>query len=175
MNAVRVAAVALLVAALCSSVAQAAEIALRNAWMRPAPAGSASARAYVDIESDVAVELVAVSTPVARMVEIVRTATIGDPSTEKVVTTYPVPAGTTARLAYLGDHLRLVDLVRDAHNGEPVPVTLTFTDVAGQRTEVVASVTVRGILMPQQVPVAPPPTSTPGGTDAPDPPARPTM
>ena len=156
--AARCASVALVALAVLTQgvVAHAADIVLRNAWMRPAPAGAESARVYVDVDSDVAVELVDVSTPVARKVEIVRTATIGAPATEKVVATYPVPAGATARLAYLGDHLRLVQLVRDAHNGEPVPLTLTFADGAGQRTDVPASVTVRGILMPQQVPQAPP-------------------
>jgi len=132
----------------------AAEIVLRNAWMRPAPAGAESARAYVDIESDVAVDLVGATTPFARTVEIVRTGTVGDPATEKVVPTYAVPARTETRLAYRGDHLRLVNLTRNAANGEPVPMVLVFRDAAGKRTEAQVDVTVRGLLMPRQVPAA---------------------
>ena len=35
-----------------------ADIALSNAWMRPAPAGASSAKVYVDITSDAPLELV---------------------------------------------------------------------------------------------------------------------
>ncbi len=138
-----------------SAPAGAADIVLRNAWMRPAPAGAESARVYVDIQSDVAVDLAGATTPIARKVEIVRTGTIGDPATEKVVPTYAVPARTAVRLAYRGDHLRLVGLTRDASNGEPVPLVLVFTDAAGKRTEASVEVTVRGLLMPGQMPATP--------------------
>ena len=152
LDAARCAAGASLLAVLLATpaFASAANIALRNAWMRPAPAGAASARVYVDIESDVDVTLVGVTTPVASKVEIVRTQTIGDPATEKTVAAYPVPAHGRTRLAYLGDHLRLVDLTRDARNGEPVPLALVFEDTAGTRTQVPVDVTVRGLLTPQQ-------------------------
>lgn len=135
-------------------VARAADIVLRNAWMRPAPAGAEAARVYVDIDSDAAVELTEATTTFAKKVEIVRTATIGDPATEKVVASYPVPARTRTRLAYRGDHLRLVDLTRDARNGEPVPLVLVFTDGTGRRIEATVEVTVRGLLLPGQVPAA---------------------
>lgn len=142
---------ALLVAALLAGlapVAHAADITVRNAWMRPAAAGAESARVYVDIRSDVAVELVGASSPQARKVEIVRTETIGDPASEKVVATYPIAADVETRLAYRGDHLRLLGVLRDAHNGEPVPLTLRFRDAAGKRTDLPLSVTVRGLLAP---------------------------
>lgn len=136
------------------ALAAAADIVLRNAWMRPAAAGAKAARVYVDIDSDMAVDLTDATTPFARRVEIVRTGTIGDAATEKVVPAYGVPAGTRTRLAYRGDHLRLVDLTRDAHNGEPVPLVLVFTDAAGRRTEVSVEVTVRGLMSPRPTPAA---------------------
>lgn len=129
-----------------AAAAQAAEIAVRNAWMRPAAQGSAAARAYLDIESDVPVELVGAASPYAMQVEIVRTAVIGDPATESVVEAYPIAARSQARLAYRGDHLRLVMLLRTARNGEPVPATLVFKDPAGLRIEVPVAITVRGLL-----------------------------
>lgn len=131
-----------------ASVAGAAEVTLSSVWMRPAVAG-ADARVYVDIRSDANVDLVGATTPVAKKVEIVQTKTIGDPSTEKVVKKYAVPGGTTTRLAYLGDHLRLLGVRRALDNGEPVPVKLLFVDANGKRFDVETNVTVRGLTIPK--------------------------
>ncbi len=130
----------------CATAAPAAEIAVRNAWMRPAPEGATAARVYLDIESDVPVDLVSATSAFAMLVEIVRTGVVGDPATESVVTAFPIAARTEVRLAYRGDHLRLVSLVRSARNGEPVPLTLTFREVSGARLDVPVKVTVRGLL-----------------------------
>ena len=141
---------------LCLALAGAAQadVTLKSAWMRPAPQGADAARAYVDIVSDVPLTLVGASTPVAQKVLIVRVGTIGDPSTEKVVKTLAVPAQTPTRLAYLGDHLRLVKVKRDLANGTPVPITLKFKDTKGKPVEASTQVTVRGLLLPNQVPEA---------------------
>ena len=130
-----------------SAVASAAPVTLSSAWMRPAPEGAQSARVYVDIKSDANLTLVGASTPIARRVEIVRVKTIGDPSTEKVVKSLAVPTDATTRLAYLGDHLRLVQVNRTVTNGTPVPIKLRFVDARGKRFEVAADVVVRGILV----------------------------
>lgn len=149
-------------------LAHAAGVTLSTAWMRPAPAEAEAARVYVDITSDKTLELIGASTPVAREVAIVRVGTIGDPSTEQVVKTFPVPGGKTTRLAYRGDHLRLIGITRDLANGDPVPLTLMFRDAAGKRVESTTNVAVRGLLLPKQVPLT--------GGDAPHPapaPAKP--
>jgi copper(I)-binding protein len=127
-----------------ASIAGAAQVSLSSVWMRPAVEG-ANARVYVDIRSDANVDLVGATTPVAKKVEIVQVKTIGDPSAEKVVKKYAVPGGTTTRLAYLGDHLRLVGVKRALDNGDPVPVKLRFVDDKGKRFEVETNVTVRGL------------------------------
>jgi copper(I)-binding protein len=137
-----------------SALLHAAEVQLANAWMRPAPAGAEAARAYVDIRSDATLDLVGATTPVARSVAIVHVGKIGDPATEEVVKSFAVLGGTTTRLAYLGDHLRLTGVTRDVANGDPVPLTLIFKDAAGQRVEATTRITVRGLLLPQQVPDA---------------------
>ena len=146
----------------------AADITLKSAWMRPAPGGAETARAYVDIESSVALQLVGASTPVARRVEIVLVRQIGDPSSEEVVASLPVPAGTTTRLAYRGNHLRFIGIAHDLANGTPVPLTLTFRDAAGREVRAITNVLVRGLLLPQQMPpssrdaaTVPPPSSAP--------------
>lgn len=131
-----------------ASVAGAAEVTLSSVWMRPAAAGAPSARVYVDVKSDVNVDLVGATTPVAKKVEIVHVKTIGDPATESVVRKYAVPGGTTTRLAYLGDHLRLVGIKRTLDNTDPVPIKLRFVDAKGKRFEVATEVVVRGLTFP---------------------------
>ena len=156
----------LAVAALFACCASAyADVTLQNAWMRPAPAGAAAARAYVDIRSDRTLELVGARTPIAKHVAIVHVGTTGDESTEKIVRSFTVLGGTTTRLAYLGDHLRLTEIARDVGNGDPIPLTLVFKDAAGKTSEATTQVTVRGLLLPQQV--------TPPMQDAPHPPPKP--
>jgi copper(I)-binding protein len=131
-----------------ASVAIAAQVSLSSVWMRPAVAGAETARVYVDIRSDANVDLVGASSPVARKIEIVKVKTIGDPASETVVKKFEVPGGTTTRLAYLGDHLRLVGVKRSLNNGDPVPITLRFVDARGKRFEVESYVTVRGLVFP---------------------------
>ena len=148
----KVAALTLLVAAFGSGVAGAADIVLRNAWMRPAPAGAAQARAYVDIDSDVALRLTGASTPAARRVELVQVRTRETSLDESVVRSLPVKAGATTRLAFNGDHLRLTGITRDIGNGTPVSLTLTFRNAAGKTLTASTDVLVRGLLRPAQVP-----------------------
>src|SRR4029453_9417781 len=135
--------------------ARAAEVTLRNAWMRPAPAGAASARAYVDIGSDASLVLTGASTPIASKVQIVLVKRIGDPDSEEVVPSLAVLAGATTRLAYLCDHLRLVGITRDVANGESIPLTLTFTDSARRPVKATTNVVISGVVCPPQI--KPPP------------------
>jgi len=135
-----------------ASFACAAQVTPSSAWMRPAAAGAAGARVYVDIQSDANLDLVGATTPVAKRVDIVHVGTIGDPASEKVVKKFAIPGGTTTRLAYLGDHLRLVGLKRALNNGDPVPIRLRFVDAAGKRIEVPVDVVVRGITLPGLAP-----------------------
>ena len=150
----------------CATVANAAEtVTLKTAWMRPAAAGAQPARAYVDIESTANLKLVGAATPVATRVQLVHVGKIDDPASEVVVREMAVPAGTTTRLAYRGDHLRLTGIKRALANGDPVPLTLTFRDAAGKRFVAKTDVVVRGLLLPQHAP--PPPRDS---TKAPPPP-----
>ena len=86
--------------------------------------------------------------------QLVRVDRIDDPASEVVVREMAVPAGTTTRLAYRGDHLRLTGIKRDVANGDPVPLTLTFRDAAGKRLVATTSIVVRGLLLPQQGPAS---------------------
>jgi hypothetical protein len=145
---------AVLVALLAAAPLAAAEIALSSVWMRPVQAGAKSARAYVDIRSDADLTLVGATTPLAKRVVLVHVKTLDDPASERAVKSFPVTAGTPTRLAYRGDHLRLMDIRRDAVNGEEVPLTLSFTDAKGKRVEAATRIVVRG-LMPEPAPDLP--------------------
>ncbi len=111
--------------------------------------------------------LTGASTPFAKKVELVQVLIKdGQPGEAKVVASMPVPGGKTTRLAYRGSHLRLVDITKDFGNGTSVPLTLEFKSPDG--TEVTASVnaTVRGVLLPQQMPVVAPATAEPAASGA---------
>ena len=127
--------------------AQTAIVDLNSVWMRPALAGQARARAYVDIKSDLALTLTEASTPVAHAIEFVIVS--GSNGVEEaVVATVPVAPGTPTRLAFRGNHLRLVDINRDLLNGEQFPLTLRFTDAEGRAVSATATVVVRGFMVP---------------------------
>jgi periplasmic copper chaperone A len=134
--------------------AAAAQVSLQNAWMRPAPAGAATAKAYVDITSDAALELIGASTPAAKKVDLVLV-TVKDTSVdEKIVKVLSVAAGKPTRLAFNGNHLQLSGITRDIGNGVPVPLTLTFRDAMGKQVQATTDILVRGLLRPEQVPAA---------------------
>ena len=140
----RIAAAVLALAA--AGAAHAADIHLQTAWMRPVAAGS-DGRVYLDIESDAALRLVGASSPLARKVQIIQVQKTDGLDPGKAVRTLPVVAGET-RLAYKGNHLRLVGVRETLANGTRVPLTLRFRDRAGKRYEASAQVQVRGLVVP---------------------------
>lgn len=145
-----------LLAAACPVIAQMASVTLTSAWMRPALAGT-TARAYVDIGSDMPLTLTQATTPDARTIEIVRVAPGGSAADELVVATLPVTPGTPTRLAFRGSHLRLVGVNRDLGNGDRVPVTLHFADTDGRVIRASVDVGVRGFTVPAAGPDRRPP------------------
>jgi copper(I)-binding protein len=150
----RGAAALLLAASLGVSAADAPAggVTLKTGWLRPAAAGMAEAKVYVDITSETDLVLVGATTPVARKVELVDVTSKGDQSEAKVVASMPIPGGRTTRLAYLGSHLRLVDVNRDLANGNSVPITLAFKSADGKEVTAKFDARVRGLLLPQQMP-----------------------
>jgi copper(I)-binding protein len=123
-----------------------ADVKLENGWLRPAYAGQAAAMVYVDIESTRALKLVGASSPVARAAELVLVEPPGsDPSKHKVVRELPVAAKQATRLAYLGSHVRLLDIRQDLKPGDAVPLTLTFADGKGKQETRTTEAKVRGI------------------------------
>ena len=165
------AALVIVVSLVVSVLASAADtptggISLKIGWMRPAAAGMAEAKVYVDITSETDLVLVGATTPVARKVELVDVTTKGEQSEAKVVASMPVPAGKTTRLAYLGSHLRLVDINKDLANGNAVPITLAFKSPDGKQVTAQFDARVRGLLLPQQMPALDKQEAAPAAKDA---------
>jgi copper(I)-binding protein len=160
-------AVSLLVSLLASAAdTPAGGVTLKIGWMRPAAAGMAEAKVYVDITSETDLVLVGATTPVARKVELVDVTSKGEQSEAKVVASMPVPGGKTTRLAYLGSHLRLVDINKDLANGNAVPITLAFKSPEGKQVSAQFDARVRGLLLPQQMPALVKQDAAPAASDA---------
>jgi len=140
-------------------------VTLKTGWLRPAAAGMAEAKVYVDITSETDLVLVGATTPVARKVELVDVTTKGEQSEARLVASMPVPAGKTTRLAYLGSHLRLVDINKDLANGNSVPITLAFKSPDGREVTAQFDARVRGLLLPQQMPALIKPIDEPAAKD----------
>ena len=143
-----------------------AEVTLANAWLRPAPTGTAEAAVYVDIRSTEALELVGARSPVARGAELVLVDPPDpDPEARRVVAKIPIAANHETRLAYLGSHVRLTGVTRDLVPGTRIPVELTFADATGERRTVAAEALVRGIVPPRPADVRDPASAAapPGG------------
>lgn len=137
--------VLLAVGMLLASGSASADVRLDEAWLRPAYAGQPVATIYVDIHSTRALKLVGASSPVARRAALVLVDPPGADATQKVVRELPVAANGATRLAYLGSHVRLIDIGRDLKPGDSIPVTLSFVDANGERLAATTEARVRGI------------------------------
>jgi len=139
-------------AALAAAVAVpafAADISLKNAWMRPARAGSAATAMYVDITTDVPLKLVGGTTSVAKSIGFV----LVDQNPDGTTTEHPVNEaeilpGPPTRFAYNGSRIELRDLVLDCYPGGNIPVTLEFVEAKGTRHLIEIGVLVRGVILP---------------------------
>jgi len=127
-----------------SPASLAVDIKLNSMWMRPAAAGSTT-KAYVDILSDTKLTLVGAKTPLAKKVEIVVVEKFDGVDPGKVVKTLPIGTDKPTRLAYLGNHLRLVDVKEDLATGTAVPVDLDFKDAKGKHYHATATIVVHGL------------------------------
>jgi hypothetical protein len=165
---------ALAFAACLASGSAVAEVALANAWLRPATAGADDVQVYVDIRSTEALELVGARSPAARDAELVLVDPPDpDPTARRVVEKIAVAAERETRLAYLGSHIRLKGVLRDLPPGTRIPLELTFADANGRRRTVTTEALVRGVVL-RRPGDAREPAPPPGG-DLPGPGAAPTM
>ncbi len=135
------------------SSADAANITVKNAWMRPARAGTAAAGVYVDIATDVPLKLVGATSPVAKSVAIVLVELKPDgTSVDHVVKEAEIPGGKETRFAYNGSRLNLKDISDNLLPGVLIPMTLSFIEGSNNRQNVDIQVLVRGVILPPAEP-----------------------
>jgi copper(I)-binding protein len=134
---------AIVARALASASAHAA-VQFHDGWMRPAGAGDATAEAYVDVESDVAVTIVGARTRIAERVELVA----APAPSRAAAAAWRIAPGETLRFARKGNVLKLDRVTRAAATGDTVALTFTFEDAAGRRFDARAPIVVRGARPP---------------------------
>ena len=139
--------IALLAFALLPFAAQ-ADVSVSDAWVRGTVPGQKVTGAFMQITSAADTSLVAVTSPVAKVVEIHSMSHEGGVMKMRRIEAIPVPAGKPVELGPGGYHVMLMDVSQPLKEGEQVPLTLTFADKAGNRTTQSVSATVRGLGAP---------------------------
>jgi copper(I)-binding protein len=129
--------------------ANAADITVKNAWMRPVRAGATAAGVYVDILTNVPLKLVGASSRVAKSAAIVVVdQKLDGTRVDNVVKEFALPAGTETRFAYNGNRIDLYDIGETLTPGASVPLTLVFVEGPDKRQSVDIDVLVRGVILP---------------------------
>jgi copper(I)-binding protein len=136
----------------CALAAGAAEIRVSNGWARPPAGDAATARAYLDIDSDVAVTLAGASSPRAATIAIVVVASTDLDAARRDAKEIAIPAKRQTRFAPRGSFLELRGLRGPVANGERVPLVLVFVDAEGRRQQVETAVEIRGVGFAQAAP-----------------------
>src|SRR5512132_51259 len=91
--------------------ASAADITVKNAWMRPVRAGATAAAVYVDILTNVPLKLVGASSRVANSAAVVVVDQKPDgTSVDNVVKEFALAGGKETRFAYNGNRIALYDI-----------------------------------------------------------------
>jgi len=130
------------VLALAFAAHAAADVVVKDAWIRGTVPGQQATGAFMLLQSGGDAALVAVATPAAKIAQIHEMAMEGGVMRMRAVDSLPLPAGKAVELSPGGYHLMLLDLTRPLKEGDSVPLSLTFADKAGHRTtqEIVAKV-----------------------------------
>jgi copper(I)-binding protein len=109
------------------------------AWTRPAAQGQTGAGFLTLKNPDAKPDaLVAVSSPLARTVQVHQSSMSGGMSSMKQLTRVELPAGGSVTFAPGGYHLMLVGLTKAVKVGDTVPATLTFASGAKVQVSFVA-------------------------------------
>jgi periplasmic copper chaperone A len=139
----------LVAAMMVASPANASELAVTQAWSRPAVAGGVGVGFMVLSNKGKAPEVVVkVESPAAREVQIHQTSMAAGMSSMKMLTRLPLPPGGAVTFAPGGYHLMFIGLKAPLKVGDTLPATLTFA--SGARVQAIFKVQVS------------PPAATPG-------------
>jgi copper(I)-binding protein len=146
---------ALFAAALCAQ-AQTAPVTATGAWARPTVQGQPTSAAYLTLTAREPVSLVGASTPVAGVAEVHEMKMAGNVMQMQAVDAIQLEPGKPVELKPGGYHIMLMQLKTQLKPQASVPLTLTFRNAAGVKSELQVSVPVSatapapGMQMPMQ-------------------------
>ena len=113
-----------------SALAQAVDV--QNAWARATVQGQKATGAFMTLTAQSAGRLVAVSSPVAGVVEVHEMKMEGDVMNMRALTEgLDLPAGKPVALKPGGYHVMLMDLKLPLQKDTTIPMTLVFKDAKG--------------------------------------------
>jgi copper(I)-binding protein len=135
----------LLAAALMATTAFAQDIAIADPWARATVPGQKATGAFMTLTAKEPAKLVAVSSPVAGIAEIHEMKMDKDVMRMSAVNALELPAGKAVELRPGGYHLMFMDLKGTLADKSTLPLTLTFEDARGQKTQRELQVPVRAM------------------------------
>ena len=128
---------------LVTSFAAAQTVTISNPWARATVQGQKATGAFMTVTSKENSKLVAASTPVAGLVEIHEMKMDKDVMKMSALPNgLDLPAGKAVDLKPGGFHIMLMDLKMSLTKDIAVPLTLTFQDATGKRTQQVVQIPV---------------------------------
>lgn len=118
---------------------------VQGAWVRASVPGQAGTGAFMQLTAREDARLVGVSSPVAGVAEVHEMRLEGDVMRMRAVPGLDLPAGKTVALKPGGFHVMLLDLKSALAKDSSVPLTLTFSDTKGQRSQLELKVPVTAV------------------------------
>ncbi len=138
-----IAAIALSFATLACARPAAAQVSVKDAWVRGTVAGQGATGAFMQLTSPSDTALVGASSPAAKIVEIHEMKVEGGVMKMNAIDKLALPAGKAVELKPGSYHVMLMALREPLKEGQTVPITLTFEDKAGKRSSLEVKATVR--------------------------------
>jgi copper(I)-binding protein len=131
---------------LVASLAAQAKVTVEDATVGETVPAQKSTGAFATVKSDEGGKLVAVKTPMAKIVEIHSSTVKNGVMQMRAVDSVDLPAGRAVHLAPAGSyHVMLIGLVRPMKVGDKVPLTFVVEDAKGKKSTVEAQAVVRSL------------------------------
>jgi len=129
----------------CVCLNAAAEVTVKNAWVRGTVPSQTTTGAFMTITSSEEATLVGASTRIATMSEIHESSMKAGVNHMQGVDAVKLPAGQAVELKPGGYHLMLMGISNPVGEGQKVPITLTVQDAKGRKSTVEVQADVRGL------------------------------
>lgn len=122
-----------------------AQVSVKNAWVRATVGPQKTTGAFLQIETKNEVNLVKVESKAAGMVEIHEMQMDGGVMKMREVERVNCPAGKVTELSPGGFHIMLMNLKKQAKEGDQIPLILSFEDRQGKKQVVSVNATVKSM------------------------------